>query len=311
MLANSATTVNGQTCTLGSTCTIPFQTNGSGNTSQAGINLKPSTVNAVGLTLTPTNPGTNQETFEITGASYTGNSATATKSTNLASGAVGSVPYQSAANTTAFVSSPTINSHTFVLSWQPLGSAIAPTAVDASTLTVSAAATATALAATPAQCGTNVPSTGIQANGTANCTATPNIGAATGTSLVLTGTLDGKAPVTLFTTSTVTMGSAYSTGYYFNVNSIQSTAVTATLPVAVAGEQYCITNDIASGTSETGAITVQTSGSGQYIHAAPQLTSSGGYAISNGAAGDSGCFVGINANDWVLFGQGTTTWTLH
>jgi len=78
-LANSATTVNGQACTLGSTCTIPFQTNGAGNTSQAGINLLTSTANSVGLTVTPTNSGTNQEKFEITGGSYSGTSASAAK----------------------------------------------------------------------------------------------------------------------------------------------------------------------------------------------------------------------------------------
>lgn len=76
---NTATTVNGQTCTLASTCTVPFQTNGSGNTSQAGINLLTSTSNSVGLTVTPVNSATNAEKFEITGGSYTGNAATATK----------------------------------------------------------------------------------------------------------------------------------------------------------------------------------------------------------------------------------------
>lgn len=78
-LANSATTVNNQTCTLGSTCTIPIQTNSGSNTSQAGLNMLTSTVNGVGLTVTPTNSGTNQEKFEVTGAAYTGNAATATK----------------------------------------------------------------------------------------------------------------------------------------------------------------------------------------------------------------------------------------
>lgn len=77
-LANTATTVNGQTCTLGSTCTVPFQTNGTPNTSQAGINLLTSTANSVGLTVTPTNSATNAEKFEVTGSFYTGNAATAT-----------------------------------------------------------------------------------------------------------------------------------------------------------------------------------------------------------------------------------------
>src|ERR1035438_8754890 len=76
-LAFSFTTVNGQTCTLGSPCTVPFQTNSVGNTSQSGINLLTSTANSVGLTVTPTNSGTNQEKFEITGGSYSGNAASA------------------------------------------------------------------------------------------------------------------------------------------------------------------------------------------------------------------------------------------
>jgi hypothetical protein len=77
-LANAATTVNSQTCTLGSTCTIPEQVNGSNLTSQAGTNYITSTTNSVGLTATPSNAGgTNTVKFEITGSSYTGQAATA------------------------------------------------------------------------------------------------------------------------------------------------------------------------------------------------------------------------------------------
>lgn len=75
-LANSLTTVNSQSCTLGSTCTIPIQTNGVSNTSQAGLNHITSTTNAVGLTITPVNSATNAEKFEITGGTYTGSAAT-------------------------------------------------------------------------------------------------------------------------------------------------------------------------------------------------------------------------------------------
>jgi hypothetical protein len=67
----------------------------------------------------------------------------ATNAANLSNGAVGSLPYQSAAGATAFIASPTTSGHIFVPAWQPSGSAVAPTAVDASNLTVSAAATAT------------------------------------------------------------------------------------------------------------------------------------------------------------------------
>ena len=66
-LANTAITVNSQTCTLGSSCTIPFQTNGTNNTSQAGLNFLTSTTNSVGLTITPVNSATNNMKFEITG----------------------------------------------------------------------------------------------------------------------------------------------------------------------------------------------------------------------------------------------------
>lgn len=59
-----------------------------------------------------------------------GGSSTAT---NLSGGAVGSVPYQSAASTTAFLASPTTSGHTFVPAWQPSGSAIAPVVLDLAT----------------------------------------------------------------------------------------------------------------------------------------------------------------------------------
>jgi len=80
--SSASTTVNGQTCTLGSTCTIPFQTNSSGNTSQAGINLLTSTANSVGLTVTPTNSATNAEKFEVTGT-YSGGISSSQVTTGL------------------------------------------------------------------------------------------------------------------------------------------------------------------------------------------------------------------------------------
>lgn len=132
-LANSGTTVNSQTCTLGSSCTIPFQTNSSNNTSQAGLNMLTSTANSVGLTVTPTNSATNQEKFEVTGSSYTGNAATATtatQATNLAGTGTDYAPYQSASATTSYITAPTTSGDTFVYAWQPSGSAVAPAAVN-------------------------------------------------------------------------------------------------------------------------------------------------------------------------------------
>ena len=63
-------------------------------------------------------------------AGYITSAGTSASSTNLLGGAVGSAPYQSASNTTAFLASPTTSGHTFVYSWQPLGSPISPVAYD-------------------------------------------------------------------------------------------------------------------------------------------------------------------------------------
>jgi hypothetical protein len=81
-LANSSMTVNSQTCTLGSSCTV------------AAV-------------------------------------------ASLSGGALGSAPYQSAANATAFIASPTTASTTFLYGWQPSGSAIAPSALSLTTLLAS------------------------------------------------------------------------------------------------------------------------------------------------------------------------------
>lgn len=75
--------------------------------------------------------------------STTGNAATATlatTATNLASGALGSVPYQSGAGATAYVASPT-TAGTYLHGWTPTGSAIAPIAINLTTLFASPAFT--------------------------------------------------------------------------------------------------------------------------------------------------------------------------
>src|SRR6202044_1058395 len=51
----------------------------------------------------------------------------------LGGGALGSLPYQSAANTTAFITSPTTSGNVFVPAWQPSGSAVAPSALNLTT----------------------------------------------------------------------------------------------------------------------------------------------------------------------------------
>jgi hypothetical protein len=165
------------------------------------------------------------------------------------------------------------------------------------------AATATALASLPTQCsGGTTLATGVAASGNANCTG--SIGAATGTSLLVTGNLDGTAPVTVTTGSTATLGGTFKSGYTFNNEGTTSTAVTYTLPAAAAGLQYCIANL----PTETGALTLQTSGTGQFIGRVGAYGTTGGHAASAGALGDSACIVGIDSTHWLLYPQ-SGTWT--
>lgn len=80
-LGNAPFTVNGQSCTLGGTCAIPFSTNGSANTSVAGLNFVTSTTNSAGLTITPSNPATTQEKLEVTGTVVPGSGGTGVANT--------------------------------------------------------------------------------------------------------------------------------------------------------------------------------------------------------------------------------------
>ena len=69
-----------------------------------------------------------------------------------------------------------------------------------------------------------------------------NIGAATASSLLVTGTLDGQVPVAITTGSTANLGSVYNSGYTFNQNTTAAQAITYTLPTPVPGKQYCVKN---------------------------------------------------------------------
>jgi len=88
----------------------------------------------------PTISAANMTSFPTLNQSTSGTALTAT---NLAGTGVDYAPYQSASATTGYIVAPTTTGHTFVYAWQPSGSAIAPTAVDANTLVVSSAGSAT------------------------------------------------------------------------------------------------------------------------------------------------------------------------
>jgi hypothetical protein len=77
-----------------------------------------------------------------------------------------------------------------------------------------------------------------------------------------------------------------------------SAVCTGTLPVASAASFYCSFNGN-GGAANTGVITLQTSGTGQYIvYTDGTLSASGGYVASSGAAGDYGCVIGIDSTHW-------------
>lgn len=139
---------------------------------------------------------------------------------------------------------------------------------------------------------------------------TPALGAATATSLLATGIVDGEAPVTVTTGATATLGGTYNHGYTFNQEATAATAITYTLPTAAAGKQYCVANSY-GGAADTGTIELATSASGQYIiFTDGTLSASGGYVISGGAARDGACVVGVDATHWILYVY-SGTWAKH
>ena len=161
-----------------------------------------------------------------------------------------------------------------------------------------------------------VTGTGSVVLATSPTLVTPVIGAATGTSLLATGIVDGKAPITVTTGTTGTLGAAtYNSGYTFNQEATAATGVTYTLPATAAGLQYCVKNSIVSGTgaADTGVLTVYPPASSYIILNGTRNTIGGGGThgiASGGAAGDAACFVAIDSTDWEVY-VGKGTWTAN
>ena len=126
---------------------------------------------------------------------------------------------------------------------------------------------------------------------------TPNIGDATGRSLVLTGNVDAKIPTTV-SSGAITVSTK--AAYVFCTAACQ-----VTFPVAAAGNQYCVRNQ--PGT--TGVITLVNRASQYY-----ELTDHSAWAtvnyklVSGGAATDSICIVGYDATHYATWAS-TGTWT--
>ena len=129
---------------------------------------------------------------------------------------------------------------------------------------------------------------------------TPILGAATATSLLATGTLDGTAGTTVTTGTTATLN-AFLSGYWWNAEATAATAVAYTLPTAAAGLQKCVGNSWNALAPTTGILTVNTSASGQFIiFTDGTLSATGGNVTSGGAAADAACFVGVDSTHWQM-----------
>ena len=124
---------------------------------------------------------------------------------------------------------------------------------------------------------------------------TPILGAATATSLLATGIVDGTAPIVITATSAgYTLGATYKSGYTFTNPVAAAATFNFTLPTAAAGLQYCVGN----GATKTGILKVMSSAAGQYIDLDGTLSASGGFVSATAVAGNFGCFVGIDATNW-------------
>ena len=170
--------------------------------------------------------------------------------------------------------------------------------------------TVTSSAVTPSDATGNTSGSGNFALVTSPSFTTPSLGAATATSLLATGIVDGTAPITVTTGATATLGGTYNSGYTFNQDTTAATAITYTLPTAAAGKQYCVSNSY-GGAADTGTIELLTSAAGQYIiFTDGTLSATGGYVISGGAAADAACVVGVDSTHWQLYLQ-RGTWAKH
>jgi len=129
--------------------------------------------------------------------------------------------------------------------------------------------------------------------------------------LLVTGILDGVAPITITTGTTANLGTTNSSGYTFNQEATAGTGVTYTLPATVTGKQYCVQNSGTTGVVNIGALTVYPPASSFVILNGVVNTVGGGGThgvVSGGAAGDSACFVAIDSTHWAVF-PGKGTWS--
>jgi hypothetical protein len=151
--------------------------------------------------------------------------------------------------------------------------------------------------------------TGVSVFSISPTLVSPTLGAATASSVLATGIVDGQAPITITTGTTGNLGSTYNSGYTFNQEATAGTGVTYTLPATAAGKQYCVQNSGTTSVVNIGVLTIYPPASSYVILNGVVNTVGGGGThgvASGGAAGDSACFVAIDSTHWEVFvGKGT------
>ncbi len=132
---------------------------------------------------------------------------------------------------------------------------------------------------------------------------TPSLGAATATSLLATGIVDGRANVPISTSTPVTVGGAgLLTAYYLIQHATPATAMVFNLPVASDGQQFCFKNSQGAGGPNTGTIRIHPVTSSYMNVAGANCTVSYDVLSSANAAGDYLCVIGVDATHWEVMG---------
>lgn len=130
-------------------------------------------------------------------------------------------------------------------------------------------------------------------------------------SLLASGIVDGATPMAVSTTTPVSLGGTYNSGYTLNEHATPGQAIVFNLPTAAPGKQYCVGNAYNGSNPNTGTLDLQTSAVGQYIiFTDGTLSATGGYVISGGAAADAACVIGVDSTHWLLYVQ-RGSWSRH
>jgi hypothetical protein len=142
---------------------------------------------------------------------------------------------------------------------------------------------------------------------------TPAIGAATGTSLIATGIVDGLTNVTLTTDGSEDANVTDKMSHVIiNKHTTEATAMAVNLPAtAIAGMQLLVKNGYGDNNPTTGVITVYVPATHYAWNPTTKTQCAQGYdLVSGGAAGDYIGMVAISSTVWESIGfQGTWTCT--